>query len=88
MADMAAPAAGNNSRYSYNAAAAVAAAAQRESSAAYLSSAGFNSYAAAYAHMSWNNYTIAAYQGLQREGVTFGKNFEKYLAILIQEQLQ
>jgi len=81
MADVAAAAStGGSSRYGYNAAAAVAAAAHRESSAAYFSSAAaaasLNPYAAAaYAQNmmnSWNGYSIAAYQGLQREGVTFG----------------
>ena len=74
MADLAAVAAsGSNGRYGYNAAAAVAAVAQRETSAAYFSSAGFNPYAAAYAQMSWNSYSIAAYQGLQRDSVAFGE---------------
>ena len=81
MADVAAAAStGGSSRYGYNAAAAVAAAAHRESSAAYFSSAAaaasLNPYAAAaYAQnmmSTWNGYSIAAYQGLQREGVTYG----------------
>ena len=49
-------------------------------SAAYFSSAAaasLNPYAAAaYAQnmmSTWNGYSIAAYQGLQREGVTYGK---------------
>jgi hypothetical protein len=74
MADMTAVASTGNGRYIYNAAA--AAAAHRESSSAYFSSASFNPAAyAAFAQMSsWNNYSIAAYQGLQREGVTYGRN--------------
>ena len=38
----------------------------------------FSPYAAAYANaanmMNWNSYSLATYQGLQREGVTYGKN--------------
>ena len=37
----------------------------------------FSPYAAAYANaanmMNWNSYSLATYQGLQREGVTYGK---------------
>ena len=68
---------------SYNGMAAAAAA--RETAANYYSSAAagaaaaaantFSPYAAAYAQnmMSWNSYSLATYQGLQREGVTYGK---------------
>ena len=63
---------------SYNGMAAAAAA--RES--AYFGSAGAAAAAAnsfpyaAYAQnmMNWNSYSLATYQGLQREGVTYGKN--------------
>ena len=37
----------------------------------------FGPYAAAYAAqnmMNWNSYSLATYQGLQREGVTYGKS--------------
>ena len=62
---------------SYNGMAAAAAA--RES--AYFGSAGAAAAAAnsfpyaAYAQnmMNWNSYSLATYQGLQREGVTYGK---------------
>ena len=37
----------------------------------------FSPYAAAYTNaanmMNWNSYSLATYQGLQREGVTYGK---------------
>ena len=63
---------------SYNGMAAAAAA--RESayfgSASAAAAANSFPYAAAYAQnmMNWNSYSLATYQGLQREGVTYGKN--------------
>ena len=39
----------------------------------------FSPYAAAYTNaanmMNWNSYSLATYQGLQREGVTYGKKY-------------
>ena len=65
---------------SYNGLTASAAAAARAETA-YFGSAtaaanSFGPYAAAYAAqnmMNWNSYSLATYQGLQREGVTYGK---------------
>ena len=41
----------------------------------------FSPYAAAYTNaanmMNWNSYSLATYQGLQREGVTYGKKYKK-----------
>ena len=66
---------------SYNGLTASAAAAARSAETAYFGSAtaaanSFGPYAAAYAAqnmMNWNSYSLATYQGLQREGVTYGK---------------
>ena len=62
------------SRFSaYNGMAAAAAA--RESAYFGSAAAAHMPYAAAYAQnmMNWNSYSLATYQGLQREGVTYGK---------------
>ena len=68
---------------SYNGLTASAAAAARSAETAYFGSASaaansFGPYAAAYAAqnmMNWNSYSLATYQGLQREGVTYGKTY-------------
>ena len=54
-----------------------AAAAGNLAGAAAAAANTFSPYAAAYANaanmMNWNSYSLATYQGLQREGVTYGK---------------
>ena len=44
--------------------------------AASASAASASATATAMMNSAWNQYSLAAYQGLQREGVSFGKNSE------------
>ena len=75
---------------SYNGLTGAAAAAARDSpyfgsASAAVAANSFGPYAAAYAAtqnmMNWNSYSLATYQGLQREGVTYGRSKNIIIAI-------